>query len=73
MASHEYGNRIKFDSSEFKELEKEFVATGKAKGFVGIGGHRLVGGCRASTYNAVPVEACEALAKFMVEFQKNNA
>lgn len=55
-----------------KELEKEFVATGKAKGFVGIGGHRLVGGCRASTYNAVPAEACEALAKYMLEFQKNN-
>lgn len=54
-----------------KDLEKEFVATGKAKGFVGIGGHRLVGGCRASTYNAVTKEACAALAEYMQEFQKN--
>lgn len=53
-----------------KDLEKEFVAEGKKQGFVGIGGHRLVGGCRASTYNAVTKEACEALAKYMKEFQK---
>jgi len=54
------------------EMEKDFVAKGKAAGFVGIGGHRLVGGCRASTYNAVPMEACEALAEFMKEYQKAN-
>ena len=54
------------------ELEKNFVAKGKAAGFVGIGGHRLVGGCRASTYNAVPMEACQALAEFMTEYMKNN-
>ena len=54
------------------EMEKDFVAKGKAKGFVGIGGHRLVGGCRASTYNAVPLEACQALADFMKEYQKAN-
>lgn len=54
------------------EMEKDFVAKGKAAGFVGIGGHRLVGGCRASTYNAVPMEACAALAEFMKEYQKAN-
>ena len=54
------------------EMEKDFVAKGKAAGFVGIGGHRLVGGCRASTYNAVPLEACKALAEFMQEYMKNN-
>ena len=54
------------------EMEKDFVAKGKAAGFVGIGGHRLVGGCRASTYNAVPMEACEALAEFMKQCQKEN-
>lgn len=52
-----------------KELEKDFVAAAKAAGFVGVGGHRLVGGCRASTYNAVPMEACTALAQFMKEYQ----
>ena len=50
------------------EMEKDFVAQGKAQGFVGIGGHRLVGGCRASAYNAVPLEACQALADFMKEY-----
>ena len=54
------------------EMEKDFVAKGKAAGFVGIGGHRLVGGCRASTYNAVPMEACVALAEFMKKYQKDN-
>ena len=43
-----------------------------AAGFVGIGGHRLVGGCRASAYNAVPLEACKALAEFMEEYMKAN-
>lgn len=51
------------------EMEKDFVAKGKAAGFVGIGGHRLVGGCRASAYNAVPMEACQALAAFMKQYQ----
>ncbi len=53
-------------------LEKDFVAKGKAEGFVGIGGHRLVGGCRASCYNAVTYEACAALADFMKTYQKQH-
>lgn len=54
------------------ELEKDFVAQGKAAGFVGIGGHRLVGGCRASAYNAVPLETCAALADFMRQYQQKH-
>lgn len=54
------------------EMEKDFIAKGKEAGFVGIAGHRSVGGCRASTYNAVPVEACAALADFMKQYQKDN-
>ena len=54
------------------EMEKDFLEKGKAAGFVGIGGHRSVGGCRASTYNAVPMEACEALAAFMKQYQQDN-
>ena len=54
------------------ETEKDFVAKGKAAGYVGIGGHRLVGGCRASTYNAVPLEACRALAEFMQDYMKEH-
>ena len=55
------------------ELEKDFIAEGKKRGFVGIGGHRLVGGCRVSAYNAVTVEACRALADFMKEYQNKHA
>lgn len=53
-------------------LEQEFLAEGKARGFVGIGGHRSVGGCRASAYNAVPMAHCQALADYMKEFAKNH-
>ncbi len=55
-----------------EELEKLFLAEAKAAGFVGLNGHRSVGGCRASTYNAVPLEACEALRDFMVDFQQKH-
>lgn len=55
-----------------EELEKKFLEEAKKAGFVGLNGHRSVGGCRASTYNSVPVEACQALSEFMTQFQKNN-
>ncbi|WP_020616006.1 3-phosphoserine/phosphohydroxythreonine transaminase [Paenibacillus daejeonensis] len=54
------------------ELEKQFILQSEAQGFVGLKGHRDVGGLRASTYNSVPLESCRALAEFMKEFQKNN-
>jgi len=56
-----------------EELEKSFVKEAEAAGFIGLKGHRSVGGLRASAYNAVPVEACEALAKFMRDFQQKNS
>ena len=55
-----------------EELEKKFLATAKQNGFVGLAGHRLVGGCRASVYNAVPRQSCEALRDLMVKFQAEN-
>jgi phosphoserine aminotransferase len=55
-----------------EELEKKFLAEAKQANFVGLAGHRSVGGCRASAYNAVPVEACQALRELMVKFQKDN-
>lgn len=55
-----------------EDLEKTFLDGAKKAGFVGLAGHRSVGGCRASAYNAVPIESCRALADFMVDFQKNN-
>lgn len=55
-----------------EELEKQFLDEAKKAGFVGVNGHRSVGGCRASTYNAVPYESCLALKEFMVDFAKKN-
>ncbi|MBD2845763.1 3-phosphoserine/phosphohydroxythreonine transaminase [Paenibacillus sp. IB182496] len=53
-------------------LEKQFIAESEAQGFVGLKGHRSVGGLRASTYNAVPHESCSALAAFMLDFQRRH-
>lgn len=55
-----------------EELEAKFIAEAKAKNMFGLKGHRSVGGCRASIYNACPVESVEALAKFMEEFYAAN-
>ncbi|WP_308638604.1 3-phosphoserine/phosphohydroxythreonine transaminase [Paenibacillus silvisoli] len=55
-----------------EELEKQFAKESEKQGFVGLKGHRSVGGLRASTYNAVPLESCKALAEFMGDFQKRN-
>ncbi|HEY3268933.1 MAG TPA: 3-phosphoserine/phosphohydroxythreonine transaminase [Armatimonadota bacterium] len=52
-----------------EEQEKAFLAKAKDAGFVGLAGHRSVGGVRASTYNACPVEACEALVQFMQDYR----
>jgi len=53
-------------------IEKKFAKEGEAAGLIGIKGHRSVGGMRASIYNAVPVEAVEALVSFMKEFERKN-
>ena len=55
-----------------EDLEKKFVAEATEAKLGGLKGHRSVGGCRASIYNAVPVEAIEALVDFMKEFEKKN-
>ncbi|TWI56218.1 3-phosphoserine/phosphohydroxythreonine transaminase [Halalkalibacter nanhaiisediminis] len=55
-----------------EEHNKTFLAKAKELGFVGLNGHRSVGGCRASTYNAVPLEACMALRDFMNDYRLNN-
>ena len=54
------------------ELEKTFLEKAKQEGYVGVNGHRSVGGVRASAYNAVPIETCQAFSDFMLQFQKEN-
>jgi len=51
-----------------KELEAEFLAEAKASGMDGLPGHRNVGGCRASIYNAFPEAGCKALADLISDF-----
>jgi phosphoserine aminotransferase len=53
-------------------LEQRFVQAAKAAGMVGLKGHRLVGGMRASIYNAVSVEDVETLGQFMQNFQREH-
>lgn len=54
------------------EMEKEFVTQAAAQDLIGVKGHRSIGGCRASLYNAVTEEGCAALAAFMKAFQKQH-
>ncbi|MDO4619448.1 MAG: 3-phosphoserine/phosphohydroxythreonine transaminase [Lachnospiraceae bacterium] len=54
--------------TESDELDKEFVAGQAARGFSNLKGHRLVGGMRASIYNAMPKEGVEALVEYMRDF-----
>lgn len=56
-----------------EELDKAFVAGCTQRGLIGVKGHRLVGGMRASVYNAVPVEGVRALVDYMNEFEKEHA
>ncbi len=52
------------------ELTEKFISEAKAKGMVGLKGHRALGGVRASIYNAFPLEGVKALVAFMAEFEK---
>ena len=54
------------------ELDAKFVAEAKAAGLTELKGHRLVGGCRASIYNAMPMEGIDALVDFMKKFEVAN-
>ncbi len=58
---------------QYKDKEDAFMEFAKGKGMVGIKGHRSVGGFRASTYNALPIESVQALIDAMHEFEKANA
>jgi phosphoserine aminotransferase len=53
-----------------KDTDALFVKEAAANGLVSLKGHRLVGGMRASIYNAMPVEGVKALIDFMKKFEK---
>lgn len=54
------------------DLDKEFIAGAKAAGMINLAGHRSVGGMRASTYNAMPMEGVDALIAYMEKFENEH-
>jgi phosphoserine aminotransferase len=58
--------------SPSEELDKEFVSAAAKEGLLTLKGHRLVGGMRASIYNAMPIEGVKKLVDFMAKFEKAN-
>lgn len=77
--SHFYRGTADSDSRSFmnvtfrlpsEDLEAKFVAQALKEGLGGLKGHRSVGGCRASIYNAIELESVKALVSFMTDFEK---
>lgn len=60
--------RVKKDD----EYEAKFLAGAEKLGLIDLKGHRSVGGCRASIYNAMPVEGVQALLDYMKKFREEN-
>jgi phosphoserine aminotransferase len=57
------------DADKRKDIETRFVKEAAAEGLINLAGHRLVGGMRASIYNAMPIDGVQALIKFMEKFE----
>lgn len=60
-------------STDNDELNAKFVAEATACGLHALKGHKVLGGMRASIYNAMPIEGVKALIQFMDKFAKENA
>ena len=63
---------IPFRVKKDEKLENKFLAEAQKLGLIELKGHRSVGGCRASVYNAMPIEGVEALVSFMKRFREEN-
>ena len=55
------------------DLDAKFIKEAADAGFVNLKGHRIVGGMRASIYNAMPIEGVEKLVAFMEKFEAENS
>ena len=62
----------KYTGEEADAINKKFVKEAAAAGLVNLGGHRLVGGMRASIYNAMTLDGVKKLVEFMEKFAKEN-
>jgi len=54
------------------EVDKDFLQQAKAAGLIGLKGHRVLGGMRASLYNAMPEAGAQALVDFMDDFRRRH-
>jgi phosphoserine aminotransferase len=59
------------DNENKKVIEDRFLKEAENAGLINLAGHRLVGGLRASIYNAMPIEGVEALVSFIQKFEKS--
>jgi phosphoserine aminotransferase len=55
-----------------ERLDKAFLSEAAGRGLVQLKGHRLVGGMRASIYNAMPLAGVQALVAFMRDFEQRH-
>jgi phosphoserine aminotransferase len=55
-----------------KKTEERFLAEATQNGLHGLKGHKSVGGCRASLYNAISIDSVKKLTTFMKEFEKKS-
>jgi phosphoserine aminotransferase len=81
-ASHLYGNPVAKDARSWMnvtfilnrpELDAVFLADAAEAGLHGLKGHRVLGGMRASIYNAMPLAGVETLIAFMRDFERRHA
>jgi phosphoserine aminotransferase len=79
--SHIYKNSVAKDARSWMnvtfslsdpQLDPAFLAAAAAAGLTGLKGHRVVGGMRASIYNAMPIEGIEKLIAFMQDFERRH-
>jgi phosphoserine aminotransferase len=76
-----YGNSVAADARSWMNvtftlsdpaLDSEFLDAAAAAGLKGLKGHRVVGGMRASLYNAMPIDGVEKLCNFMRDFERRH-
>jgi phosphoserine aminotransferase len=81
-ASHLYSNPIAPESRSLMnvpfwlkdaQLDAAFLQGAQARGLLQLKGHRIVGGMRASLYNAMSLEGVQALVGYMQEFETQHA
>jgi len=53
-------------------LDAAFLEGARAAGLLNLKGHRIVGGMRASIYNAMPIEGVRALVDYMADFERTH-